>query len=216
MATVPILWTFRRCPYAMRARLAIQSSGQQVALREILLKDKPAAFLNVSPKGTVPVLQDGDNVIEESRDVMLWALQRRDPEGWLNMPADGLSLIDICDGPFKAALDHTKYAVRFPDLDEAAEREKAMVFLRDLNDRLMGYAFLMGDRRTLADMAILPFIRQFANTDRAWFDAQGLRHLTAWLDDFLNTKRFRGIMVKYPPWQAGQDQVLFPTSPIKG
>ncbi|MEL6684932.1 MAG: glutathione S-transferase [Pseudomonadota bacterium] len=210
MSTLPILWSFRRCPYAMRARLAIQSSGQQVLLQEILLKDKPAPFLAASAKGTVPVLQDGETVIEESRDVMLWALGRNDPEGWLDMPAEGHALIDENDGPFKSALDHTKYAVRFPDRDEATERAKAMVFLTKLNTRLSDRPFLMGPKRTLADMAILPFVRQFANTDRAWFDAQGLGPLTKWLDDFLTSDRFRAIMTKYPPWQAGQDQVLFP------
>ncbi|MCK0097088.1 glutathione S-transferase [Yoonia sp. F2084L] len=210
MSALPILWTFRRCPYAMRARLAIQSSGQQVVLQEILLKEKPAPFLAASPKGTVPVVQDGDGVIDESRDVMLWALGRNDPEGWLDMPKEGDALIDICDGPFKSALDHTKYAVRFPDRDEAHERAKAMVFLNDLNDRLGRTDFLMGSKRTLADVAILPFVRQFANTDRAWFDAQGLGPLTKWLDDFLASDRFHAIMTKYPPWQAGQDQVLFP------
>ena len=210
MTVLPILWSFRRCPYAMRARLAIQSSGQRVILQEILLRDKPAPFLAASPKGTVPVVQDGDRVIEESRDVILWALGRNDPEGWLDMPDEGHRLIDTCDGPFKSALDHTKYAVRFPDRNEADERAKAMVFLRDLNDRLGRTEFLMGSRRTLADMAILPFVRQFANTDRAWFDAQGLEPLTKWLDDFLTSDRFREIMTKYPPWQAGQDQVLFP------
>jgi len=194
----------------MRARLAIQSSGRQVVLQEILLKDKPTAFLAASPKGTVPVVQDGDDVIEESRDVMLWALGRSDPENWLKMPAEGHTLIDTCDGPFKQALDHTKYAVRFPDRDEAAERAKAMVFLRDLDARLSHNPFLMGPKRTLADMAILPFVRQFANTDRAWFDAQGLGPLTAWLDAFLGSDRFRKVMTKYPPWQNGQDQVLFP------
>jgi len=210
VATLPILWSFRRCPYAMRARLAIQSSGQMVALQEILLKDKPAEFIAASPKATVPVLQLPDRVIEESRDVMLWALGESDPEGWLDMAKDGHALIDTCDGPFKAALDHTKYAVRFPDRDEADEREKAMVFLRDLNARLAETPFLMGARRTMADMAILPFVRQFANTDRAWFDAQGLGPLTRWLDDFLASDRFRAIMVKYPPWQPGQDRVVFP------
>ena len=112
MADLPILWSFRRCPYAMRARLAIQSSGQPVALQEIVLKDKPTPFLTASPKGTVPVVQDGPLVIEESRDVMLWALAKNDPEGWLDMPDEGYALIDECDGPFKKALDHTKYAVR--------------------------------------------------------------------------------------------------------
>ncbi|MDP5085367.1 MAG: glutathione S-transferase [Yoonia sp.] len=206
----PILWTFRRCPYAMRARLAIASSGQAVEVREILLKDKPAAFLAASPKGTVPVLVDGETVIEESRDVMLWALGRNDPERWLDMPADGLDLIDTCDGPFKQALDHTKYAVRFPDRDETAERAKALVFLNSLNDRLQQSPFLMGPQRTLADMAILPFVRQFANTDRAWFDAQDLAAVAQWLDDFLASDRLHEVMTKYPPWQDGQDQVLFP------
>jgi glutathione S-transferase len=210
VATLPILWTFRRCPYAMRARLAIQSSGQRVTLQEILLKDKPAAFLVASPKGTVPVVQKGDKVIEESRDVMLWALGRSDPEGWLKMSSEGHALIDACDGPFKQALDHTKYAVRFPDRDEMAERAKAVIFLRDLDARLSQSPFLMGPTRTLADMAILPFVRQFANTDRVWFDTQELGPLTAWLDAFLGSDRFRKVMTKYPPWQNGQDQVLFP------
>ena len=208
--TPPILWSFRRCPYAMRARLAIQSSGQTVTLREILLKDKPTEFVAASPKATVPVLQVGGTVIEESREIMLWALGQNDPEGWLQMPEDGDDLIDRCDGPFKAALDHTKYAVRFPDLEEEVEREKAMDFLRDLDVRLQTAPFLMGDRRTMADMAILPFVRQFANTDRAWFDAQGLLSLTRWLDDFLSSDRFQAIMTKYPPWQPGQDRVVFP------
>lgn len=210
MTDLPILWSFRRCPYAMRARLAIRASGQPVALREILLRDKPAPFLAASPKGTVPVVQDGPRVIEESRDIMLWALGRNDPEGWLDMPEQGFALIDACDGPFKAALDHTKYAVRYPDLDEADERAKALTFLRKLEVLLQETPFLTGDRRRLADMAILPFVRQFANTDRAWFDAQGLVALTRWLDDFLGSDRFHGIMTKYPPWQEGQDQVIFP------
>ncbi|WP_411891358.1 glutathione S-transferase [Yoonia sp. SDW83-1] len=210
MTKFPILWSFRRCPYAMRARLAIRSSGIQVALREILLRDKPARFLATSPKATVPVLDTGQEVLEESRDIMIWALSRSDPDGWLDMPPEGHTLIDMCDGPFKTALDHTKYAVRFPDLDEAEEREKAMIFLRTLNDRLSDTRFLMGPRRTLADMAILPFVRQFANTDRVWFDGCGLGPLTAWLDDFLESDAFAAIMRKYPPWQEGQDRVLFP------
>ncbi|SFR53495.1 Glutathione S-transferase [Yoonia tamlensis] len=210
METRPILWSFRRCPYAMRARLAIQSSQQQVTLREIVLRDKPAPFLAASAKGTVPVLQLPDRVIDESRDIMIWALTQNDPEGWLDMPAEGMDLITTCEGPFKTALDHTKYAVRYPDLDEAEQREKAMVFLRVLNERLEKTPYLMGDHIRLADMAILPFVRQFANTDRDWFDAQGLAPITAWLDAFLSSDRFASIMTKYVPWQDGQDQVLFP------
>lgn len=210
MPDLPILWSFRRCPYAMRARLAIRSSGQQVELREIVLRDKPDLFLATSPKGTVPVLADSNTVIAESRDIMLWALGRNDPQGWLDMPDQGHALIDRCDGPFKTALDHTKYAVRYPDLDETEEREKAMCFLRDLNDQLRSSNYLMGPKASLADMAILPFVRQFANTDRAWFDAQGLVPLIGWLDRFLASESFAGVMMKYAPWQDGQDQVLFP------
>ncbi|WP_439155314.1 glutathione S-transferase [Yoonia sp.] len=209
MPHLPILWSFRRCPYAMRARLAILSSGQQVELREILLRDKPTAFLATSPKGTVPVLNTGATVIAESRDIMLWALRCSDPECWLDMPAEGHALIDRCDGPFKKALDHTKYAVRYPDLDPDHARDKAMDFLRDLNDRLSETPFLTGPDRRLADMAILPFVRQFAHIDRGWFDAQGLGPLRRWLDDFLQSDTFAGVMTKYPPWQDGQDRVLF-------
>lgn len=194
----------------MRARLAIAASGQQVELREIVLRDKPQAFLTTSPKGTVPVLA-ADTVIEESRDIMMWALSRNDPLGWLDMQDDGHGLIDTCDGPFKAALDHTKYAVRYPDLNAAEERSKAMVFLTELNDRLAATPYLMGVQPRLADMAILPFVRQFANTDRAWFDRQRLFSLTRWLDDFLDSRQFAAIMTKYPAWQDGQDAVLFPS-----
>ncbi|PHQ85983.1 MAG: glutathione S-transferase [Thalassobium sp.] len=210
MANLPILWTFRRCPYAMRARLAIQSAGVQVDLREILLRDKPAAFLASSPKGTVPVIDTGKTVIEESRDVMVWALGQNDPEGWLDMPPAGHVLIDRCDGPFKTALDHTKYAVRYPDLDTAVERVKAAHFLHDLNDRLGDQPYLFGPSPKLADMAIAPFVRQFANIDHAWFDAQPWPNLIRWLDAFLTSDAFVSIMTKNPPWQAGQDTVHFP------
>jgi len=207
---LPILWTFRRCPYAMRARLAISSSGMNVQLREILLRNKPAAFRTISQKATVPVVDTGVEVIDESRDIMIWALQQNDPEHWLDVPDEVGALIDTCDGPFKAALDRTKYAVRFPDVDEAEERHKALGFLQLLDDRLRRSSFLFGDRRSMADVAILPFVRQFANTDRAWLDAQGLEYLRPWLDAFLASDRFAAIMKKYPPWQEGQEAILFP------
>jgi len=210
MSDFPILWSFRRCPYAMRARLAIKASGLQVVLQEILLRDKPADFLATSPKGTVPVVNDAGTVIEESRDVMLWALRQSDLEGLLDMPQEGFGLLDTCDGPFKAALDHTKYAVRFPDRSEAEERAKASVFLRDLDARLEDGPFLFGAKRTMADIGIAPFVRQFANTDRAWFDAQDWPHLIAWLDRFLEGDDFRAVMTKYPPWQSGDAPVFFP------
>ncbi|WP_170763853.1 glutathione S-transferase N-terminal domain-containing protein [Ruegeria lacuscaerulensis] len=209
MTQHPILWTFRRCPYAMRARLAIMSAGVAVELREVLLRNKPHAFLQTSPSGTVPALRLEDQVLDESLDIMIWALRKNDPQQLLDMPEEGWSLIATNDGPFKAALDHTKYATRYPDLDETAERAKAAAYLVELNDRLNGRHWLFGDRPTLADLALLPFVRQFAQIDRVWFDAQAWPHLIAWLDRFLDSEPFALVMDKYAPWSEGDAQVWF-------
>lgn len=206
----PILWTFRRCPYAMRARLAIASAGVGVDLREILLRDKPDPFLTASPKGTVPVVQDGKKVIEESLEVMLWALGQNDFEGWLEMPAYGFDLIAEADGPFKAALDRTKYASRHADVDIDVERHKAGMFLHKLDEMLQDRSYLFDDTPRLADMAILPFVRQFAHVDLEWFEDQPWAGVSRWLAAFKASKRFQSIMTKYPPWVAGQDPVPFP------
>ncbi|MCF6444507.1 glutathione S-transferase [Nereida sp. MMG025] len=204
-----ILYSFRRCPYAMRARLALVLAEQQVGLREVVLRDKPAHMIEVSPKATVPVLIAGDQVIDESLDVMLWALGQNDPHGLLDMPDEGHALIAQNDGPFKAALDRTKYGTRYPDCDPMEERAKAKAILMTLEPRLAG-GWLFGDAPKLADYAILPFIRQFANSDRAWFDAQDWPHLRAWLDHFLDSALFDGIMRKYPKWEDGTPEVPFP------
>ena len=194
----------------MRARLAILASGLTVELREIVLREKAPEFLASSPKGTVPVLVTPSAVIEESLEVMLWALDRSDPESWLVMPEAGLEWIARCDGPFKTALDHTKYAVRYPDLDPKRERGRAAEFLLDLNSQIANSDWIFGATRTLADMAIVPFIRQFANSDRSWFDAQPWPDLQRWLSRFLASNHFAGIMTKYPKWQAGDRPVIFP------
>lgn len=194
----------------MRARLAVQSAGLPVELREILLREKPDAFLATSDSGTVPALKDGDKILDESLDIMIWALDRADPEDWMVMPASGHELIAECDGPFKTALDHTKYAVRFPDLDANHERTKAANFLFKLDSQLADLAFLYGPSKTLADMAILPFVRQFANTDRTWFDAQDWPNVIRWLNAFLESPSFLSIMGKLPPWQHDQTPVIFP------
>jgi len=171
----PILYSFRRCPYAMRARLAIQSANIQTELREVVLRDKAPEFLAASPKATVPVLIDDAKIIEESIEVMHWALSQKDPENWLaNADHD---LIKEADGPFKDALDRTKYAVRYEDADPEAERQKANLFLAKLSKRLEGQPHLGGDKPNLTDMAILPFVRQFANIDRPRFD-QPYAHAT--------------------------------------
>lgn len=205
----PILWSFRRCPYAIRARMAVLSAGLEVELREIKLKDKPPAFLRASPSATVPNLQAGDLKLDESLDIMLWALGQSDPHGLLNMPDIGETLIAQNDGPFKAALDHTKYAIRYPDLDPQSERSKASDFIQSLNTRLTENLFLMGDRPTLADIAIFPFVRQFAHIDRAWFDAQPWPQVILWLDGFLQSADFQKAMTKVTVWNNGAPPYLF-------
>lgn len=192
----------------MRARLAVKAAGLRLELREILLREKPQAFLDTSPSGTVPSLRLNSQVIDESLDIMIWALRQNDPAELLDMPGEGWALIETSDGPFKAALDHTKYAVRYPDLDPEAERAKASDFLMHLNDKLTG-AWLYGDQPKLADLAILPFVRQFANIDRAWFDDQNWPGLRGWLDRFIDSPAFEGIMSKHPPWKDGDAPVWF-------
>ncbi|WP_339764763.1 glutathione S-transferase [uncultured Hoeflea sp.] len=205
--TNPVLYSFRRCPYAMRARLAIASAGLTVELREIVLRDKPAAFLDASPSATVPCLVTTDCVIDESLDVMIWALQQRDPEDWLKMPKAGFEWIARADGPFKDALDRTKYANRYPGVDPASQRDIAASFLTDLDQAIGDW---MLDRPTLADFAIVPFVRQFAFIDKDWFDAQPWPGLQNWLARFLESDRFARIMEKYPQWQPGDPPVAFP------
>jgi glutathione S-transferase len=193
----------------MRARMAVLSAGLEVELREIKLKEKPQAFLRVSPSATVPNLQAGDLDLDESLDIMHWALGQRDPHGLLNMPDIGESLIAQNDGPFKAALDHTKYATRYPDLDPQFERSKASEFIRSLNTMLTENLFLTGDRPTLADIAIFPFVRQFAHIDRTWFDAQPWPQVILWLNGFLQSAEFQAAMTKIPIWEDGARPYLF-------
>ena len=206
---LPILYSFRRCPYAMRARLALVVSEVQTELREILLRDKNPEFLATSPSGTVPCVKDRDLVIDESLDVMIWALEQNDPLRWLENRDTALGLISTADGPFKAALDRTKYQNRHQS-GPTEERAKAAVFLDELNVRLADTSYLAGDHFALADAAIAPFVRQFANIDRPLFDETNGPHLIKWLDQFLEMPLFAGIMTKYPPWQLDANTVLFP------
>lgn len=213
----PLLYSFRRCPYAMRARLGIAAAGKSVILREVVLRDKPPHMLELSPKGTVPVLRLEDGtVIDESLDIARWALEENDPDQLL-MPETGslndmLALIHDNDGPFKHHLDRTKYDTRYPDENADDHRQAASEFLATLNDRLQTSRFLFGARLSFADIAIAPFIRQFANIDRAWFNKQPWPHLIAWLDAFINSPRFTSIMEKYPQWQEGDEPTTFPPS----
>lgn len=201
---LPILYSFRRCPYAMRARLAIVYAEQQVELREVLLKDKPQEMLAISPKGTVPVLQLTDgSVIDESRDVMLWALRRNDPNALLGgepCPATA-ALLDENDGEFKHWLDRYKYADRHPEQSAAHYRAKGEVFLNKLELLLLSSVYLSGDQIRIADIAIMPFVRQFALVDKAWFDQAPYPALQTWLDGWCNCDVFIKVMKKHAPWQ---------------
>lgn len=231
----PILYSFRRCPFAMRARLALAISQARCELREVVLRDKPSELLQASAKGTVPVLvlaaplpltadpgspdkdvaaQGAGRVIEHSLDIMLWALRRNDPEQWLTPSMgtleDMLAWIGECDGPFKQHLDHYKYPERYPGTDPVAHRALAEPFLQRLNERLSTSPYLFGSHAALADRAIAPFVRQFAHTDKDWFAAQPWPALQAWLAGFLDSALFERVMQKYPVWRPGSPVVPFP------
>ena len=198
----------------MRARLAVHVSRQQCELREIVLRDKAPEFLAASPKGTVPVLVKPDGaVIEESLEVMLWALHESDPDSWLVPPSGDLdamlALIEACDREFKANLDAYKYASRAAPENGVQARNAGAQFLVELDGRLTVQPYFFGERQTLADMAIFPFVRQFANVDRDWFDQQTWPHLLKWLEDLLASSRFADVMKKYSKWQNGSDIVVF-------
>ena len=191
----------------MRARLALLQSGTRVELREVVLRDKPEAFLAVSPTATVPCLTTADSVIDESIDIMRWALGQRDPQHRLDLPEAGAEWIARCDGPFKHALDRTKYATRYPDEDADAHRADASAFLAELDRALSPWIF---ERPTLADYAILAFVRQFAFIDKSLFDRQPWPNLHRWLETFLTSAEFGQIMQKYPQWHEGDAPTYFP------
>ncbi len=209
MTDLPILYSFRRCPYAMRARMAVAVSGVQVELREVVLRDKPSEMLALSPKGTVPVLvlPDG-SVLEESFDIMRWALDRNDPEGWLtHIDQD---LIADNDGPFKYALDRYKYPHRYGLADGLEHRDSAGTHLEMLENTLVPSSYLAGSERGFTDIAIFPFVRQFAATDADWFASQPWPALQQWLETFETSALFALIIPRYPQWKQGDVPIYFP------
>lgn len=202
---LPILYTFRRCPYAIRARLSIAVSGVSVEYREVALRNKPQAMLLISPKGTVPILQLVDGrVIDQSLDIMLWSLALNDPQQWLQgeklLPQAAKALIDTNDGPFKFWLDRYKYADRYPEQPAEYYRRQAEEFLRNLERLLEEQKYLLGARLSIADMAIFPFIRQFVAVDKMWFAASDYVRLHRWLDELLRSDLFAEVMVKREAW----------------
>lgn len=194
----PILYSFRRCPYAIRARLALAVSRTDHELREVDLRAKPVAMLEASPKATVPVLvlPDGE-VIDESLNIMRWALARHDPEGWLER--DDAELILANDGPFKRDLDGYKYPEGHGG-DPLFHRERGLEFLGEIDARLSNGGQLGGSARGLADAAIVPFVRQFAAVDREWFGEQKLPHLHPWLEAHLESDLFGSVMRRVAVW----------------
>lgn len=205
---LPILYSFRRCPYAMRARLAIVASGRGVELREVVLRAKPPAMLAASPKGTVPVLvlQDG-SVIDESLAIMRWAFASGDVEG--DNETDPDAVIATNDGAFKYHLDRYKYADRY-GVNRLEHRVCATDILANLDQRLRVADHLGRDALSLVDLAIMPFVRQFAETDRSYFDGLPMPGLQAWLTRHLSSRLFERIMVRPPPWQDGDPPTIFP------
>ena len=192
-----VLYSFRRCPYAMRARMALRYSGVAVQIIEVSLKAKPAEMLALSPKGTVPVLSVDGRVIDESLAIMGWALAQNDPEGWL-LEDDGATqaLIEENDQGFKYQLDRYKYAERYPEQPMEHYRAEGEVFLSKLEGLLAEREYLLAGHLSLADVALAPFVRQFAHVDREWFGRAPYPRLQAWLQRFLESPLFIAIMAK--------------------
>jgi glutathione S-transferase len=217
-----VLYSFRRCPYAMRARLActLFLPAQSLELREVVLKNKPQELLEISPKATVPVLVTlreplaNPILVDESRDIMIWALdQATDVLKTQYMPMhlqlEIDELIDENDGPFKWTLDHYKYADRFEETEEYY-RELGEVFLAKLEQLLEHNRYLFTPEMSLADIAIFPFVRQFAHVDKKWFEQSSYPRLIQWLNKLLESELFASIMGKHKPWQTGDIATYFP------
>ena len=206
---MPVLYSFRRCPYAMRARLALRVSGVAYEHREVALKAKPAEMLAASPKGTVPVLcLPSGEVLEQSLDIMLWALQQHDPDAWLPTSSDMWTFthegIALNDGEFKAHLDRYKYPQRFGLTDGLVHRASGAEVLMRWQTHLQHHVYLSGETWGLLDACVAPFVRQFARTDRAWFDAQAWPQLVHWLTTFEESEAFDAVMHKHAVWVSPQ------------
>lgn len=213
--SLAVLYSFRRCPYAMRARLAIHFADKQVELREVVLKDKPQTLYSLSPKATVPVLQlETGQVIEESLEIMLWALNQHAIWQALDTTQqhDSLTLIEENDVSFKAVLDRYKYADRYPEYSQQHYRQQGEQYLAKLEHKLMQSEGLIANDLTLVDYAILPFVRQFAFVDMAWFETAPYPAVRNWLQAFLNSALFLQCMTRYPQWQQGGEMTLFPST----
>lgn len=212
-AALPVLYSFRRCPYAMRARMALLQAGHTVQLREVALRAKPQALLDVSPAATVPVLVLPGAVLTHSLDIMVWAWQASDPDGWLGRShtPSNQALVAANDGPFKHALDRYKYPERFPEQSQTRYRDEAIeALVAPLEQRLRQQPFLGGAQPCLTDLAVMPFVRQFAAVLPDWWAGAPFPATQAWLQGWLGNPLFDRSMVKYPPWVPGDPVTPFP------
>ena len=210
----PVLYSFRRCPYTMRARLAIRYSGIEVELREVDLNNIPKALSDISSDETVPVIVFPDaTIIDESWDIVKWAVAGNDPDRWLGSEAsllqDAEMLVETNDYSFKQDLDHYKYADRYPEYPMQHYRNEGEEFLIELEDRLSENRYLSANSISISDIAVLPFIRQFALVDKEWFDSTPYTKVQAWLNTFLESELFESVMRKYPLWIDGDEPILF-------
>ena len=209
--SLPVLYSFRRCPFAIRARMALAVAEIAVELREVVLRDKPAEMVAVSAKGTVPVLVLPDStVIDESLDVMRWALAQHDPEGWLDCATDADPLIAHCDTEFKHWLDRYKYADRFSEQTKDFYQSQALLFVDELEQVLTTAPYLLGPRASIADVGIFPFVRQFAGVDPVWWTDATYPATRHWLDNWLASPIFESVMQKYAAWAPGAPGIRFP------
>lgn len=208
-----IFYSFRRCPYAMRARLSLALSNKQVQLREVVLKHKPEDMLKASPKGTVPVLIEANgNIIDESIDIMKWALEGSPLVH--SMTSSMILLIKENDEVFKGWLDKYKYADRYPEYSEVYYRQQGELFIGKLEQRLSTSPMLFNDEYHFTDLAILPFIRQFAFVDINWFNQSKYQYVRQWLYSFIDSDLFHSIMEKYPSWLESRKEFPFPNTNI--
>ena len=208
----PILYTFRRCPYAMRARLAIKASRLIVEIREVKLKNKPEELLNISPKATVPVLYiSSKKIIEESLDIMKWALEINDPLKLLEQ--EKLNRIEVhntlnkLENDFKQNLDRYKYSSRFDQPNPELYRDKNLKILNEFNNLLQHNKGIYSSHLSLLDYAIFPFVRQFRNVNSVWFDSLELKFLKSWLYELIDSDEFLSIMKKYEIWKPNQKPI---------
>jgi len=232
--TLPILYSLRNCPFAMRARLAIYKAQLPVELRDVNLKDKPAEMITASSKATVPIIVlPSSHVIDESLDVMLWALTENDPDDLLchrehqkslneesevndnTRLSEILSLIQWFDNEFKSSLEQYKCAKRYHETNLTECREACEVFIQNLELRLTEHKYLMGSKETLADIALLPFIRQFARVERPWYLQSSYNNVKNWLNSYLQSPLFTKVMAKYPVWSVGNDVTVFTGKRVK-